>query len=117
MQKQKGISMVSLVITIIIILILSAIVFVSSGKTMGEADYSKYVTHVSEVNTAFMETTRLVNGKMIVKNQYNQAEQVYNYVAKNGTTEEDVLKVKEIPKYTILEDEGQFGINLPKMTV
>ena len=117
LKNQKGISMVSLVITIIVILILSAIVFVSSGKTMGEADYSKYVSHVSDVSTAFEETTKLITGKMVVKNQYNQPEQIYNYVAKNGSGEDDVLKLKEVPKYTIIQDEGQFGIELPQMIV
>ena len=84
---------------------------------MKNADYSKYVTYVSDVHTTLEEKVKLVNGKMIVKNQYNQSEQVYNYVAKNGTSEEDVLKLSQVPRYTIIQDEGQLGIPLPEMIV
>lgn len=42
--------------------------------------------------------------KIIVENQYNQPEQVYNYVAKNGVNNEDILKTKEVPQYTIIKD-------------
>lgn len=109
--------MVSLVITIIVLLILAAIVFLSSIKTINEADYSKYVSNVSDVSTAFHEASTAVNGDKTVESQTKSIEQIYNYVAKDGIEEKDFLTRSEVPVYTIIKDEGQIGIRLPEMIV
>ena len=116
-SNQKGISVVSLVITIIVLLILSAIVFLSSMETIEEADYSKYTSNVSDVSTAFYEKSTAVNGDKTAENNQKNIEQVYNYVAKNGKTEENFLPQNEIPTYTIIRNENQLGIQLPNMIV
>ena len=116
-SNQKGISVVSLVITIIVLLIISAIVFLSSMETIEEADYSKYTSNVSDVSTAFYEKSTAVNGDKTAENNQKNIEQVYNYVAKNGKTEENFLPQNEIPTYTIIRNENQLGIQLPNMIV
>ena len=116
-KKVKGVSMVSLVITIIIMLVLSAIVFAASMQTVDEADYSKYVSNVSDVSTAFYEASTAVNGEKVAESNEKKETQVYNYVAKAGKGENDFLAQNEVPSYTILKDEEQIGIKLPKMKV
>lgn len=69
MKNQNGVSMLSLIITIIVILILSVIVFVTSLKTIGEADYSKYVSNLSDVSAAFYEASSAVNGQKMAESK------------------------------------------------
>ena len=115
MKNQNGVSMLSLVITIIVILILSAIVFLTSLRTIGEADYSKYVSNVSDVSAAFYEASSAVNGQKMAESKTKSIDQVYNYVAKDGVEEIDFLPRSEVPTYTIIKDNGQIGIALPEM--
>ena len=56
----------------IVILILAAIVFVGSMQTIDEADYSKYVTNVSDVSTAFREASTTVNGNKMAESNQNK---------------------------------------------
>ena len=109
--------MVSLVITIVVILILSAIVFVTSLDTIDRADFSKYVTNVSDVDAAFYETSTAVNGEQTAVNRPKEMDQVYNYVAKDGYMEVDFLPRSKVPTYTVIKDQGQIGIDLPEMKV
>ena len=115
MKQQKGISIISLVITIIILIILSVIVIISSMRTVDEADYSKYVSNVSDVSVAFHEKVTAVNGDKIAESNQKKEEQLYNYVAKAGKKNEDFLVPSDVPVYTIIKDEKQIGIKLPKM--
>ena len=116
-KKVKGVSMVSLVITIIVMLTTTAIVFVGSMKTVDEADYSKYVSNVSDVSAAFYEASTTVNGEKVAESNEKKDTQVYNYVAKAGKGEDDFLAQNEVPIYTVLKDEEQIGIKLPKIKV
>ena len=116
-RKQKGISMVSLVITIIVMLILVAVAYGASLQTVDEADYSKYVSDFSDVATAFEEKSMTVKGEKAADSNQKNIEQVYNYVAKAGKDDEEFLVISELPAYTIIKDEAQLGIELPKMTV
>ncbi len=117
MKKQKGISIIALVITIIVLLILTAIVFIASLKTIDKADYSEYVTNVSDVSVAFHEKSTTVNGEKVAESNPKNEKQVYNYVAKAGNEEKDFLVSNQVPVYTIIKDENQLGIKLPKMIV
>ena len=43
--------------------------------------------------------------------------QVYNYIAKGGTSEGDLLIESKVPEYTVIEDDADIGIKLPQMKV
>ena len=55
-RNQKGISMVSLVITIIVIIILAAVAFSGSEETISRSGFSGYATDIDSVRTAFLTT-------------------------------------------------------------
>ena len=87
MNKQKGVSMVSLVITIIVIIILAAVAFSGSQETIGRAGFSGYTTDIDSVRTAFMTegVTNLIGSEAAKNNTVTEA-QAYNYLAKGATT-------------------------------
>ena len=43
--------------------------------------------------------------------------QVYNYIAKGGTSESDILVESKVPDYTVIEKKADIGIKLPAMKV
>lgn len=116
-RKQKGISMVSLVITIIVMLILAAVAFGSSLRVTSEADYAKYTNNLSEVNDSFNEKSLLIKGELSAQSNQKNMEQVYNYVAKAGKTDDDFLLPTQVPSYTILKNDNQLEIDLPELIV
>ncbi len=116
-NNNSGVSMLTLVITIVVIIILALIAFAASTRTVEEANYSTYVNNVSEVGTFFEDTSVKMHGDEMLKNNQKQDPQIYNYVAKGGSGEADFLHVTALPDYTIIEDNADIGINLPKVKV
>ena len=116
-NNNSGVSMLTLVITIVVIIILALIAFAASTRTVEEANYSTYVNNVSEVGTFFEDTSVKMHGDEMLKNNQKQDPQIYNYVAKGGSGEADFLHVTALPDYTILEDDANIGIDLPKVKV
>ena len=109
--------MLSLVIIIIVVLILAAIAFANSASTIEEANYSSYSNNVGEVAFWFKETSVSLHGsEMLLKNP-KRDDQIYNYVAKGGTKEEEFLNYDELPPYTIIKYNAQIGMELPEMKV
>ena len=43
--------------------------------------------------------------------------QIYNYIAKGGTSESDILVESKVPDYTVIEKKADIGIKLPVMKV
>mgnify|MGYP004684843567 FL=1 len=113
----RGVSLIALVITIIVIIILAAIAFNSSTSTIGKADYSKFVSNLGEVQDAITTKATEFKGDLIAKGVQITDDQAYNYVAKGGKTEDDVLSKSRIPDYTIIEKTADIGIKLPIMKV
>ena len=116
-NNNSGVSMLTLVITIVIIIILALIAFAASTRTVEEANYSTYVNNVSEVGTFFEDTSVKMHGSEMLKDNTKRDEQIYNYVAKGGSGEADFLHVTALPAYTIIEENADIGINLPKVKV
>ena len=112
-----GISLIALVITIIVIIILAAIAFNSSTGTIGKANYSKFVSNISEVEQAINEKMIEVKGAMLAKGSQITDGQVFNYVAKGGKTDDDFVVESRTPDYTIIEKSADIGIKLPVMKV
>ena len=116
-RNERGISIIALVITIIVIIILAAIAFNSSTSTIGKANYSKFVSNISEVEQAINERMVEVKGAMLAKGSQITDGQAFNYVAKGGKTDEDFVVESRTPDYTIIEKRANIGIKLPVMRV
>ena len=117
LRNKKGISLIALVITIIVVIILAAIAFAASTGTIGRANYSKFVSNVSEVQDAIREKMISVKGTKMAAGAQITDGQVYNYIAKGGTTDSDFLTESKVPDYTVIEQNADIGIKLPKMKV
>ena len=116
-RYEKGISLIALVITIIVIIILAAIAFNSSTSTIGKANYSKFVSNISEVEQAINERMVEVKGAMLAKGSQITDGQAFNYVAKGGKTDDDFVVESRTPDYTIIDKSADIGIKLPVMRV
>ena len=130
MNNQKGVSMVSLVITIIVIIILAAVAFSGSQETIGRAGFSGYTTDIDSVRTAFLTegVTNLIGSEAAKNNTVTEA-QAYNYLAKGATTAAKASVAKNawlskaqanaIPATRIEKEFAKeaIGIELPKRTV
>ena len=117
LRDKKGISLIALVITIIVVIILAAIAFNSSTSTIGKANYSKFVTNISEVQSAIRQKMITVKGTMMANGTEVTDGQIYNYIAKGGTSESDILVESKVPDYTVIEKKADIGIKLPVMKV
>ena len=116
-KNEKGVSLIALVITIIVVIVLAAIAFNSSTSTIGRANYSKFVTNISEVQSAIRQKMVTVKGMMNANGTQVTDGQVYNYIAKGGTSESDILVESKVPDYTVIKKTADIGIKLPSMKV
>ena len=112
-KNERGISLIALVITIIVIIILAAIAFNSSTSTIGKANYSKFVSNISEVEQAINEKMIEIKGTMLAKGSQITDGQAFNYVAKGGKTDDDFVVESRTPDYTIIDKSADIGIKLP----
>ena len=116
-NSERGVSLIALVITIIVIIILAAIAFNSSTSTIGKANYSKFVSNISEVEQAINEKMIEIKGTMLAKGSQITDGQAFNYVAKGGKTDDDFVAESRTPDYTIIDKSADIGIKLPVMKV
>lgn len=112
-QINKGISMLSLVITVVVIIILALVAFAASTRMVDEANYSTYSNNFSEVETFFEKTSVNMHGSDLLKDAPKRDEQIYNYVAKGGSGEADFLSVNALPAYTVIKENADIGIDIP----
>ena len=116
-SKKDGISLIALVITIIVIIIIAAISFSASIGTVEMANYTKIVDNMDKVQAAITEKALDLKGYEAEKGKRRTDGQVYNYVAKGGTTREDFVQIGYEPGYTIIEKDADIGIKLPEIKV
>ena len=114
---ESGISLIALIITLIVVIILAAIAFNSSTSTIGKANYSKFVSNISEVEQAINEKMIEIKGTMLAKGSQITDGQAFNYVAKGGKTDDDFVVESRTPDYTIIDKSADIGIKLPVMRV
>ena len=114
-KRKKGISLIALVITIIVIIILATIAFFASTGTVENANYAKFTTNISEVESEIREKALSLKGDEALRGKQLTDGQIYNYVAKGGKTDSDYLNESSTPKYTIIDEAS--NINLPEMKV
>lgn len=84
-RKNTGVSLIALVVTIIVVIILASIAFNSSTNTVSKANYSKFVTNITEVQDALNTTTVTVKGSAMASGLEITDAQAFNYVAKTNT--------------------------------
>ena len=58
-----------------------------------------------------------VKGTMMANGTEVTDGQIYNYIAKGGTSESDILVESKVPDYTVIEKKADIGIKLPVMKV
>ena len=116
-KRKKGVSLIALVITIIVIIILATIAFFASIGTVEKANYAKFATNISEVQSAIRQKALSLKGDEASKGNQLTDGQIYNYVAKGGKTDSDYVTENKLTGYTIIENDADIGIDLPTMKV
>ena len=116
-KRKKGVSLIALVITIIVIIILAMIAFFASTGTVEKANYAKFATNISEVQSAIRQKALTLKGDEASKGNQLTDGQIYNYVAKGGKTDSDYVTENKLTGYTIIENDADIGIDLPTMKV
>ena len=111
-NKKRGISLVSLVIAIVVILVIAMIAFSNSTTMIDEANYSTLTSDIDEIKMVLDEKVAIMQGELVAQKKPIKKEQIYNYIAKGGATEDDFLKVEELPAYTIIEDLAKLGADV-----
>lgn len=87
MKKQKGISLIALIITIIVIIILAAIVVASALNTPGQANWAKFTSDYSEIQNAVTAAYADVYGRYalgelsISSGEIPTKAEIYNQIA------------------------------------
>lgn len=128
MKNQKGVSLIALVITIIVVIILAAIAFNTGTEPIEKGNYSKFVSNVVEVRDAFKRAATTFKGDQAALNNEITDAQAYDYVAKGAGTSkklttgsgDEVLPIANVPDYTIIRKESAkeaIGIDLPVIKV
>lgn len=85
-MERKGISLMSVVITIVVIIILSSIAFVASTGSTEQASLAKFVQEFSDMNTAIKEDFMNRNLEYSLNGEDIKDEQIY-YMIANGEKE------------------------------
>ncbi len=118
-KGQSGVSLIALVITIIVVIILAAVAFGTSTRTITNANWSTFTNALGEVRTALQERVTTVRGQEAQQGTQRTEAQVYNYVAKGASGENqwlsrdvaDSLSATEINKTVIQGDLGLKNLN------
>lgn len=85
-ENQKGVSMISLVITIIVMIILAAVAFGSSQETISQATFANFQTNMDTVQGYIDQKVTLVRGgDFLAKGDTITNEQALNLLAKGAT--------------------------------
>ena len=109
MQKNFGVSLISLIIVIIVVILLAAIVVFSGMDTPKNAQFSKFVNDVDSVQTSADDsyyayyTEKSVMGEVWTKSQY------YEAVATGETDRNNLSGIGIVA----ISEEGMMKINLP----
>ena len=117
MKKKDGVALLSLVITIIVIIILAMISYSASSSTIKRATYTKYTSNMKQLQDALDVSAMKVRSQTIVKGKLLSNAQLYNYIAKGGTTELDFVEKGKEPSYTVITDNSSIDMDLPEFNV
>lgn len=116
-KTSKGVSLISVVITIIVVIIIVAIVFKVSSTAINEANFATFISNLEIVQEAIDNEAVRLRSETLVKGKVLTNGQIYNYIAKGGSSTADFEGRGKESIYTIIEDDSNLDIDLPTMKV
>lgn len=85
MRNQKGVSLITLVITIIVVIILAAIALGGgAADTAGQAQFSGFATEMGGLKETVQTAMTTAKGEEAIRGNNRSFAQLYNYVARGG---------------------------------
>lgn len=85
MRNQKGVSLITLVITIIVVIILAAIALGGgAADTAGQAQFSGFATEMGGLKESVQTAMTTAKGEEAIRGNNRSFAQLYNYVARGG---------------------------------
>ena len=86
MRNQKGVSLITLVITIIVVIILAAIALGGgAADTAGQAQFSGFATEIGGLKESVQTAAVTAKGEEAIRGNNRSFAQLYNYVARGGS--------------------------------
>lgn len=92
-KNQNGVSLISLIITIIVVIILAGVAFISSGDTIQRSRFSDFQNDIAEVEQMVEARIKTEFGDRIAEGGNLLEEQARNYVAKGASGEKQMLPI------------------------
>ncbi len=122
LKREEGVSKIVLVIVAAVLLVavrilLKVMVMDDTTDIIQSANYSKFSSNVLEVENAITVKKREIKDLELSKGSEITDAQIYNYIAKGGTSEADFLEDAQVPDYTIIDESADLGIKLPEIKV
>ena len=85
MRNQKGVSLITLVITIIVVIILAAIALGGgAADTAGQAQFSGFASEMGSLKETVQTAMTTAKGEEAIRGNSRSNAQLYNYVARGG---------------------------------
>ena len=122
LKREEGISKIVLVIVAVVLLVavrilLKVTVMDDATDIIQSANYSKFSSNVLEVENAITVKKREIKDLELSRGSEITDAQIYNYIAKGGTSEADFLEDAQVPDYTIIDESADLEIELPEIKV
>lgn len=112
-NNNRGVSLIALVITIIVLIILAGIGYTASTSSIDRARFAKFSTNFMNVQEAVRNKSATFDSKMMTSGQIITDGQKYNYIAKSGKSGDEIIDKNNVPTYSIIEKNADIGIQLP----
>ena len=115
-NNERGVTLIALVITIIVIIILAGISFVASTGVVDRAYFAKYTAGFDDISESVRKTAAVADTDLVSQGKLITDAQKYNYVAKGGESAEDLIDKNNAPTYSIIEENAKLGTKIPELT-
>lgn len=112
-NNKRGVSLIALVITIIVLIILVGIGYTASTFSIDRARFARFSTNFMNVQEAVRKKSATFDTEMVMSGKLITDGQKYNYIAKNGTSGDEIIDRNNVPVYSIIEKNADLGIELP----
>ena len=113
-QNCHAISLIALIITIIVIIILAAVVIGSSLSTPEQANFARFSSDFSEIESQVKTTYATEYGKVAMSNQNLTKSQIYQKLAGSSTYSEATNSKLRCISFTNVDGKlGNTGISIP----
>lgn len=116
-NNKRGVSLIALVITIIVLIILVGIGYTASTFSIDRARFARFSTNFMNVQEAVRKKSATFDSEMVINGKLITDGQKYNYIAKNGKSGDEIIDRSNVPVYSIIEKNADLGIELPNEKV